>query len=74
MLSTLEKEDGLPVLPMSAVTEEGIIQVKETACDLLLAQRVEGKTRSSGGKKLASMMHRLHVAVPAPRDEKVGIF
>ena len=64
-LTKLE-EEGVLLLPMSTITEEGIIAVKTQACDLLLAQRVEMKMK---GKKLPDVLNRLHVAVPTPRDE-----
>ena len=63
-LAKLE-EEGIVLLPMSTVTEEGITAVKTQACDMLLAQRVEMKMK---GKKLPDVLNRLHVAVPTPRD------
>lgn len=38
-IAKLEEEEVL-VLPMSTVTEEGIIEVKTRACDMLLAMQV----------------------------------
>lgn len=63
-LAKLE-EEGVVILPMSTVTEEGITAVKTQACDMLLAQRVEMKMK---GKKLPDVLNRLHVAMPTPRD------
>lgn len=63
-LAELEK-DGVVVVPMSTLTEDGITEVKVQACDMLLAQRVEVKMK---GKKLPDVLNRLHVAVPTPRD------
>jgi len=59
------EEDGIPIVPMSTLTEEGVVEVKTQACDELLAQRVEFKLR---GKKAADVLNRLHLAVPKPRD------
>ena len=59
------EEEGVLVLPMSTVTEEGIIEVKTRACDMLLAMRVDIKLKS---KKMPHIMNRLHLAVPTPRD------
>ncbi|CAH1774925.1 unnamed protein product [Owenia fusiformis] len=61
------KADGISVMEMSTVSEEGVMNVKTEACDRLLAQRVEVKMK---GKKVTSMLNRLHVAVPAKRDTK----
>ena len=65
-LGKLETE-GVVVIPMSTVTEEGVIKVKTEACDLLLAQRVDQKIR---GKKGQDILNRIHLAVPKPRDDK----
>lgn len=56
------------LMTMSTMTEEGIAEVKQTACDLLLSQRVEQKVAS---KDMKNILNRLHVAIPKPRDEKV---
>jgi len=59
------EDDGIPMLPMSTLTEEGVMSVKTDACDRLLAQRVEVKVKSN---KVDSVLNRLHVAQPKPRD------
>lgn len=59
------EEEGIPVIPMSAVSEEGVMNVKTEACDRLLAQRVETKLKS---KNVNDVLNRLHVAMPKPRD------
>lgn len=53
---------------MSTITGEGVMEVKQEACDLLLASRVEAKMKS---KKSNGILNRLHVAVPQKRDDKV---
>jgi len=63
----IEKEVGHDILEMSTVTEEGVMDVKTKACDLLLQHRVEIKYRS---KKVDTILNRLHVAEPVARDEK----
>lgn len=65
IFSTFE-EEGIPVIPMSTISEEGVMQVKTEACDRLLAQRVETKLKS---KNVNDVTSRLHVAVPKPRDK-----
>ncbi|KAL5566646.1 hypothetical protein UlMin_029810 [Ulmus minor] len=60
-------EQGV-LLTMSTLNEEGVIAVKNTACERLLDQRVEQKMKS---KKLNDCLNRFHVAVPKPRDQKV---
>lgn len=62
------EEDGVPVITMSTVSEEGVMKVKTEACDRLLAQRVEVKLKNN--KKMGDVINRLHIAVPQPRDDK----
>ncbi|KAF2317747.1 hypothetical protein GH714_039745 [Hevea brasiliensis] len=58
--------DGV-LLTMSTLTEEGVIAVKNAACERLLDQRVELKMKS---KKINDCLNRFHVAIPKPRDQK----
>ncbi|KAG6789461.1 hypothetical protein POTOM_005559 [Populus tomentosa] len=55
------------LLTMSTLTEEGVIAVKNAACERLLNQRVEMKMKS---KKINDCLNRFHVAMPKPRDQK----
>ncbi|CUA70612.1 putative nucleolar GTP-binding protein 1 [Schizosaccharomyces pombe 972h-] [Rhizoctonia solani] len=52
---------------VSCYTDEGVTEVKTTACDELLAHRVESKLR---GTKINTVVNRIHVAVPVKRDDK----
>jgi len=63
----IEKEIGRDILEMSTVTEDGVMDVKTTSCELLLQHRVEAKFRS---KKVDGILNRLHVAEPTARDNK----
>ena len=72
-MKTVIGEGGDPLndegvlLTMSTLTEEGVVSVKNTACERLLDQRVELKMKS---KKMNDCLNRFHVAVPKPRDQK----
>lgn len=68
MFGKFEK-DQIPVIPMSTLTDAGVMKVKTEACNRLLAARVETKAKS---RKVNEVMNRLHVAFPSQRDEKVG--
>ncbi|KAF7805401.1 nucleolar GTP-binding protein 1-like [Senna tora] len=59
--------DDSVLLTMSTLTEEGVIAVKNAACERLLNQRVEIKMKS---KKINDCLNRFHVAMPKPRDQK----
>lgn len=54
------------ILPMSTVSEEGVSEVKNSACELLLAVRTEMLLK---GTKRDEILSRLHVAMPKARDE-----
>ncbi|XP_047075477.1 nucleolar GTP-binding protein 1-like [Lolium rigidum] len=59
-------EEGV-LLTMSALTDEGVMAVKNAACERLLEQRVEIKMKS---KKINDCLNRFHVAMPKPRDNR----
>ncbi|KAK9273208.1 hypothetical protein L1049_018015 [Liquidambar formosana] len=60
-------DDEGVLLTMSTLTEDGVIAVKNAACERLLNQRVELKMKS---KKINDCLNRFHVAMPKPRDQK----
>lgn len=63
----VEASDEGVLLSMSTLTEDGVIAVKNAACERLLNQRVEVKMKS---KKMNDCLNRFHVAMPKPRDNK----
>lgn len=67
MIEDLVKESGsnTSMLHMSNVSEEGVSQVKNHACDKLLAARVDSRV---SGNKVDSVMNRLQVVYPTARD------
>ncbi|KAL3760659.1 hypothetical protein ACHAWU_005380 [Discostella pseudostelligera] len=67
MIEELIKESGsnTTMLTMSNVSEEGVSQVKNHACDKLLAARVDSRV---SGNKANSVMNRLQVVYPTARD------
>jgi len=60
-------EANTKILAMSTLTTEGVDKVKDVACETLLEYRVEKKLKSKISSQVVS---RVHVAMPAPRDEK----
>jgi len=68
LIESVAKEAGAVILQASTMTEEGVSQVKQVACDKLLQQRLDTKMN---GPKVNDILHRLHLAVPQPRDNKV---
>ena len=69
MLNKLAAECHCPLLPMSALSEKGVMAVKNAACEKLLQQRVSQKMSSS---KMGSVLNRLTVARPKPRKDGLG--
>merc|ERR1712212_1379107 len=67
ILKSIETEMGGDILAMSTVTEEGVMDVKSKACELLLQHRVDMKYKS---KKVDGILNRLNVAIPEKRDNK----
>jgi nucleolar GTP-binding protein len=66
LLDVFEKEN-IPILQMSTATLEGVMELRNEACDRLLASRVDAKLK---GKKVTGVLNRIHVAQPKPRDDK----
>ncbi|KAJ7519699.1 hypothetical protein O6H91_20G051500 [Diphasiastrum complanatum] len=67
LINAVPDDDDGCLLTMSTMTEEGVIAVKNAACERLLQQRVEVKMKS---KKISDCLNRIHVAMPRPRDTK----
>jgi len=57
------------LIPMSNISEHNIGMLKTHACDKLLAARVE--TKLTAGRMKDSVMNRITVANPRPRDDAV---
>ncbi|KAF6157339.1 hypothetical protein GIB67_004277 [Kingdonia uniflora] len=55
------------LMTMSALTEDGVISVKNAACQRLLEQRVELKMKS---KKINECLNKIYVGNPKTRDQK----
>ncbi|KAF9453331.1 P-loop containing nucleoside triphosphate hydrolase protein [Macrolepiota fuliginosa MF-IS2] len=60
--------EGVHSVQVSCYSEEGVMELKNKACDALLAHRVDNKLR---GSKINAIANRIHVAQPKPRDDVV---
>ncbi|KAI9224813.1 GTP binding protein 4 [Blastocladiella britannica] len=65
-----ETPDGstATLVQQSCWNDDGVMQVRNVACEKLMAQRVEIKMRSTA--KVEDALSRLQVTIPAPRDGK----
>jgi nucleolar GTP-binding protein len=62
------RQDDVRIIEMSTFSDEGVIEVRNEACDRLLAHRVDIKLKS---RKVNDVLNRLHVAQPQKRDDRV---
>ena len=60
--------EDVQMVQVSCHTDEGVMDVKNKACDALLAHRVTTKLK---GSKINSVINRIHVAQPKARDDLV---
>ncbi|KAJ3749681.1 P-loop containing nucleoside triphosphate hydrolase protein [Lentinula detonsa] len=60
--------EGVQCIQVSCYSEEGVMDLKNKACDALLAARVENKIK---GSKINTIINRIHVAQPKARDDVV---
>eukprot|EP00934_Nitzschia_sp_Nitz4_P006146 Nitzschia sp. Nitz4//scaffold283_size24287//17182//19358//NITZ4_008408-RA/size24287-augustus-gene-0.31-mRNA-1//1//CDS//3329545663//6136//frame0 len=65
MIEALAKDANCSLMTMSNISEQGVSEVKNTACEKLLAARVDARV---SGKKVDGVMNRLQVFNPTPRD------
>ncbi|KIJ05519.1 hypothetical protein PAXINDRAFT_93375, partial [Paxillus involutus ATCC 200175] len=63
----IDAED-VQCVQVSCYSEEGVMELKNKACDALLSHRVESKLK---GSKINAVINRIHVAQPVPRDDVV---
>jgi len=65
-VETITADKSVIVLETSTYSEEGVMDVRNAACEALLAQRVEQKLK---GTRIASVANKIHVAMPNKRDD-----
>jgi nucleolar GTP-binding protein len=65
MIEAMAKDANCSLMTMSNVSEHGVSEVKAAACEKLLASRVDARV---AGKKIDTVMNRLQVFHPTPRD------
>lgn len=60
--------EDVQCIQVSCYSDEGVMDLKNKACDALLAHRVDSKLK---GTKINSVINRIHVAQPKARDDVV---
>ncbi|POV96154.1 hypothetical protein PSTT_15811 [Puccinia striiformis] len=65
MLEEIISQEDIQLLQVSCFSEEGVMDVRNQACDALLAHRVEAKEAT---KRVENVANRIRVAMPVKRD------
>lgn len=65
-IETILADKTVTVLETSTYSEEGVMDVRNKACDALLAHRVGQKTQ---GARYSSIANKIHVGRVTPRDD-----
>ncbi|KAJ8603721.1 hypothetical protein CTAYLR_000218 [Chrysophaeum taylorii] len=65
-----DSDQRAPLIEMSNVTETGITDVKNLACELLLSVRVEKRRSAQGGGRVRDKLNRLVVTQPRATHAK----
>jgi len=65
-IAHLEEDKDITLMEMSTITEVGVCEVRNEACERSLSYRVDQIMRS---KKADGFLNRLHVAIPNKRDD-----
>lgn len=68
LVQEIINSEGIFSAQVSCHSEEGVMELKNKACDTLLAFRVDNKLKSN---KIDAIANRIHVAQPRPRDNVV---
>lgn len=68
LIDDILKDNDIHLLQVSCFSEEGVMEVRNQACDALLAHRVEAKEKT---KRVESVANRVRVALPSKRDNVV---
>ena len=68
LIQEIIDQEDVQCVQVSCYSEEGVMDLKNKACDALLAHRVDNKMK---GSKINSIVNRIHVAQPKPRDDVV---
>jgi len=66
LVDEITSKEDVKFVQMSCHSEEGVMDLKNQACDALLSHRVEHKVNTS---KVNNVLNRIHVAQPKTRDD-----
>lgn len=61
--------ENVEIHSLSCATEEGVMDLRNKACDKLLTARLDQKMKATA--RVQGLLNRINVARPTPRDDKV---
>ncbi|KAI3404253.2 NOG1 [Candida oxycetoniae] len=67
LIDTLKVVPGVEIMETSCYEEEGVMQVRNHACEKLLTARIEQKLK--GSARVNNVLNKIHVAKPQKRDD-----
>ncbi|CCF59851.1 hypothetical protein KAFR_0I00700 [Kazachstania africana CBS 2517] len=67
LLQTIKEIDGVEIMTTSCQLEDNIMDVRNKACEKLLASRIENKLKSQ--TRINNVLNKIHVAKPQARDD-----
>ena len=67
LLDTVRDTPGVEIMCISCQLEENVMEVRNHACEKLLAARIENKLKSQ--TRVNNIMNKIHVAQPQARDD-----
>ncbi len=66
LVDEILKDKSVHLVQTSCYTEDGVMEARNLACDILLQQRVEQKIKTH---KVDDILNKLHLATPQQRDQ-----
>ena len=67
MLQSIKDTPGVEVMATSCQLEENVMEVRNQACEKLLASRIENKLKSQA--RINNVLNKIHVSQPQARDD-----
>lgn len=67
LLESVKEVPGVEIMTSSCQLEENVMEVRNKACEKLLASRIENKLKSQS--RINNVLNKIHVAQPQARDD-----
>ncbi|QLG74944.1 hypothetical protein HG535_0H02710 [Zygotorulaspora mrakii] len=67
LLQTIRDQPGVEIMTASCQLEDNIMEVRNQACEKLLASRIENKLKSQA--RVNNVLNKIHVSKPQARDD-----